>query len=141
MHPVTREKRTRKPPDPRHAEVKAVLVKYWATENPENPELPWGGADAGALGEFLKSNPNRPVEEIKQLLRDRLKSEDHARGEPVFMWIKYLTRYIGGPLNKFKQPKGKPDGRDKPNRADTGKTSANDATLAALERLRGVAGH
>ena len=128
----------RKLPDPRHAEVKLVLAKYWAAENPQGPELPWGPQDAGALGQFLKAVPGFTVEEITQLLRNRLQSDDHARGEPVFVWIKYLTRYLGGPLDKFKQPKkGSLDG--KPNRADQGLARTSSSTSAALARIRGVA--
>ena len=131
--------KTKRQPDPRHTAVKAVLVKYWTAENPSGPELPWGPADAGALGTFLKASPTLDVEQITQLLRNRLVSDDHAAGEPVFVWIKYLTRYLQGPLDKYKQPKRKPDEQAQPNRADKARTHASSATSAALARIRGVA--
>jgi hypothetical protein len=135
--------RTRKPPDPRHAEVVAVLRQYWEVERNELvPDLPWTAADAGALGQFLRGNPTLTVDQVKELLRNRLKSDDHARGEPIFVWIKYLTRYAAGPLDKYKQPKLTTERRTdgKPNRTDERNEQAADATRAALDRIRAVAG-
>ena len=131
--------KSKRQPDPRHTEVKAVLVKYWAAENPDGPDMPWGPADAGALGTFLKASPTLTVEQIKQLLRNRFSSDDHTAGEPVFVWIKYLTRYLRGPLNKFKQLKETKHGEPKPNRADASVGHASSSTAAALARIRGVA--
>ncbi len=127
-------------PDPRHMAVKELLAKYWAAECPSLPELPWGAAEAGALSQFLKSNPALTVEQIADLLRNRFRSEDHAAGEPVFVWVKYLMRYLAGPLNKYRQPmERRTDGQPQPTRADQRNRHAVDATAAALARVRGVA--
>ena len=127
-------------PDPRHTAVKELLAKYWAAECPSSPELPWGPAEAGALAQFLRSNPNMDLERITELLRNRFKSEDHAAGEPIFVWVKYLTRYIEGPLNKYRQPmERRTDGKVKPTRADERNRRAVGATAAALARVSGLA--
>jgi hypothetical protein len=126
-------------PDPRHMAVKELLARYWAAECPSSPELPWGPADAGALAQFLRSSPSMDMRQITVMLTNRFNSEDHALGEPVFVWIKYLTRYIDGPLNKYRQPLNPKergtDGKPKPTRADERNRRAVGATAAALERL------
>jgi hypothetical protein len=90
--------------DPRHGVVKGLLDGYWALECPSIPSLPWGAADAGALGQFLRANPELATEIVAGCLQHRLLSEDHAPGERVHRWIGDLLRYAGGPLNRFKQP-------------------------------------
>jgi hypothetical protein len=84
--------------------VKGLLDSYWLSENPMIPSLPWGPADAGALGMFLRANPTISTEIIATCLQNRLVSEDHAPAERVYRWINDLLRYVGGPLNRFKQP-------------------------------------
>jgi hypothetical protein len=96
--------KVRKSPDPRHSRIKMLLDQYWAEENPAIPSLPWGAADAGALGQFLRANPKLAVEAVERCLRNRLRSEDHAPAERVHRWIGDLLRYSSGPLNRFKQP-------------------------------------
>jgi hypothetical protein len=94
----------RKKADPRHSAIKALLDSYWQRENPMIPSLPWGPADAGALGMFLTANPNLSPDVVATCLEFRLVSLDHAPGERVYRWIGDVLRYAGGPLNQFKQP-------------------------------------
>jgi hypothetical protein len=91
-------------PEPRHSVVKGLLDAYWQRENPAIPSLPWGPADAGALGQFLRANPALSTEIIAECLDNRLRSEDHAPAERVHRWIGDVLRYAAGPLNQFKQP-------------------------------------
>ena len=91
-------------PDPRHRIFKGLLDDYWVAENPSIPLLPWGPADAGALGQFLRANPTLSTDVVKTCLENRLVSEDHAPAERVHRWIGDLLRYASGPLNRFKQP-------------------------------------
>jgi hypothetical protein len=95
----------KKMPDRRHMTVKGMLDEYWQREVPSIPSLPWGAADAGALGQFLKANPDLAVETICKCLVNRLHSDDHAPGERVHIWIGSLLRYAQGPLDRFKLPK------------------------------------
>lgn len=95
----------RKMPDRRHMPVKGFLDEYWQREMPSIPSLPWGAADAGALAQFLRANPDLAVEQIRECLMNRLASEDHAPGERVHVWIGSLLRYAQGPLDRFKLPK------------------------------------
>ena len=131
-------KRERKAADPRHREVWKLLWNYWQAEGNELvPDLPWSAADAGALALFLRANPKLSVEGIGRLLQHRLNSEDHAPGEPVRVWIGSLTRYVQGPLNKYKQLKERKDVQR--TRADERNQHAADATRAALARIPGLA--
>jgi hypothetical protein len=91
-------------PDPRHRVIKGLLDSYWLRENPSIPSLPWGPADAGALGQFLRANPKLTTDIVEECLENRLRSEDHAPAERVHRWIGDLLRYASGPLNRFKQP-------------------------------------
>lgn len=95
----------KKAPDPRHSATKVLLDGYWQNEMRSIPSLPWGAADAGALGQFLKANPALTVETIRECLMNRLASDDHAPGERVHIWIGSLLRYANGPLDRFKLPK------------------------------------
>jgi hypothetical protein len=81
-----------------------MLDAYWRRENPSIPSLPWGPADAGALGQFLTANPSLSPDVVATCLEFRLLSLDHAPGERVYRWIGDVLRYAGGPLNQFKQP-------------------------------------
>jgi hypothetical protein len=94
----------KKMPDRRHMPIKGMLDQYWQRENPMIPSLPWGAADAGALGSFLRANPAITPEVVAACLEHRLQSEDHAPGERVHRWIGDLLRYAQGPLNRYKQP-------------------------------------
>lgn len=101
-------RRDRMPPDPRHAAVKALLANYWAKENPAAPELPWGAAEAGCVGAFLRANPKLDVNVIAVCLFNRLRSEDHAPGEGIFRWFRDVLRYQAAPLDRFRLPKRTP---------------------------------
>ena len=92
----------KKIPDRRHMVVKGMLDTYWREEMPSVPSLPWSAADAGALGQFLKANPELNVRVVEDCLVNRLQSDDHAPGERVHVWIGNLLRYAQGPLDRFK---------------------------------------
>lgn len=98
-------RRDRMPPDPRHAVVKALLQLYWLQENPETPDLPWGAAEAGCVGTFLRANPRVNVDVVARCLDNRLLSEDHAPAERIHRWFGDLLRYSQGPLDRYRLPK------------------------------------
>jgi hypothetical protein len=98
-------RRDRKPADPRHAAVKTLLATYWANENPDSPDLPWGPADAGALAMLLRADPKLDTLTVARCLRHRLESDDHAAGERVYVWIGNLLRYRYAPLDRYRLPK------------------------------------
>lgn len=97
-------RKDRKPADPRHAALKAFLERYWRQETGLG-DIPWGAADAGALGQFLRANPNLELYVIEACLGNRLRSEDHAPGERFYRWIGDLLRYASGPLDRYRLPK------------------------------------
>ena len=134
-------RRTPKSSDPRHCLFRTALEAYWRLQDlhPDFLDLPWSAGDAGALSAFLKANPNLTGQGFTRLLAHRLDSDDYAPGEPVKIWIGSLTRYAQGPLNKYRQPKGRPHAAPQANRADEKRTEAASSTSAALARVRGVA--
>jgi hypothetical protein len=101
-------RRDRLPPDPRHAAVKALLQLYWQKENPETPDLPWGAAEAGCVGTFLRANPRVAVEIVQRCLDHRLLSDDHAPGERIHRWFADVLRYSHAPLDRYRLPKPQP---------------------------------
>ncbi|QNI34496.1 hypothetical protein H7849_11735 [Alloacidobacterium dinghuense] len=95
----------KEPSDHRHATVKSLLAAYWSVENPDTPDLPWGAAEAGCVGAFLRAHPSISVGIIDQCLQHRLTSDDHAPGEGIYRWFRDLLRYKNGPLDRFRLPK------------------------------------
>lgn len=91
-------------PDPRHAAVKAFLERYWRQETGLG-DIPWGAADAGAVGQFLRANPTLSVDVIERCIANRATSDDHAPGERFYRWIGDLLRYAAGPLDRYRLPK------------------------------------
>jgi hypothetical protein len=137
--PERKPAKAAKPVDPRHRETWRLLWDYWQAEHNELvPELPWSAGDAGALAAFLRANPRLSSDGIARLLQHRLDSDDHARGEPVRLWIGSLSRYANGPLNQYRQPK-RSNNNGQPTRADQRTQYAADATRAALRRVSGMA--
>jgi hypothetical protein len=85
--------------------VKELLAEYWSEENPESPCLPWGAAEAGVVGAFLRANPTVTIGVIAQCLNNRLVSDDHAPGEGIYRWFRDVLRYHSAPLDRFRLPK------------------------------------
>lgn len=98
-------RKDRRPADPRHCQVRTLLSWYWTRENPQTPTLPWGAAEAGCVGAFLRANPDLSTDVIKQCLQNRLASDDHAPGEGIYRWFRDLLRYHAAPLDRYRLPK------------------------------------
>ena len=98
-------RKDRPTPDPRHGKVKEMLEQYWHRESPMLPTLPWGPGEAGALGAFLRANPDLDIETIGRCLLHRLASDDHAPAERIYVWIGDVLRYAAAPLDRYRLPK------------------------------------
>lgn len=88
--------------DARHQPVRDAIAAHYA--NAIGKECPWGPAEAGQLGRFLRDNPNLLVRDIVQCIANRFAS-DISRGDPPKVWIATLTRYSEGPIDKYGRPK------------------------------------
>ena len=86
----------------RHAEFKAAIGKYWDSRNP-GVEMPWGPAEGKNLEMWLKESPNTSLEQFTAFLRNRFKSEVNHTERPS-RWIRSVTGYAGGPLDRFSKP-------------------------------------
>jgi hypothetical protein len=87
----------------RHAEFKDAIHAYWKSKNPDVP-CPWDGAEGKHLAMWMKSAPGVTTEQFEIFLRNRYRSEAVNHGERPSRWIRNITQFANGPLNKFKQP-------------------------------------
>jgi hypothetical protein len=87
----------------RHAEFKNAIFEYWKSKN--EVDCPWQQPEGMQLEMWLKSSPSVTVEQFMQMLRHRYKSEvNHA--ERPSIWIRHITGYANGPLDRFRNPLG-----------------------------------
>ncbi|HTV81487.1 MAG TPA: hypothetical protein VME18_02465 [Acidobacteriaceae bacterium] len=121
-------------PDVRHAEFKAATEEYWAAKNANLP-MPWNGGEGAALAELLASNPTLKVEQYRDLLRNRYRSEVNHSERPR-AWLATVTNYASGPLDRFARPLEA--GAHGTNRNSRAKTSGNLDALAAVANEIGV---
>ncbi len=91
-----------KPRDPRHAPCCQAIAEYWQTQNP-NLDMAWG-ATVKNLQRWLSDSPQATVEQFRQFLRNRADSESVNHGEQPPGWIRKLTNYAHGPLDRFGKP-------------------------------------
>lgn len=87
----------------RHAEFKAIILRYWESKNGED-EMPWGPAEGRNLEMWLRESPHTTAEQFTKYLANRFRSEGVVHSDRPSRWIGDVTRYANGPLNQFKQP-------------------------------------
>ena len=90
--------------DPRHAEFREILQRYWEFAN-VGGEMPWGPGEAGQLSNLLKSSPKLDAEQFKLCLYNRHQSDGTNHARRPCEWLSKITNYAAGPLNQFNQPK------------------------------------
>lgn len=96
--------RAKRAVDPRHTPFRDALSAYWRHKNSNADEIPWNGRDAKALSELLAASPNLTLEQFRELLRHRARSQV-AHGDRVYLWIAKVHSYTE-PLNEFNRPGG-----------------------------------
>lgn len=95
----------------RHAEFKVAIFNYWKSKNP-NIDCPWQQAEGVQLEMWLKASPNTPIEQFKKMLRNRYRSPDVTHSERPSVWIKNITNFAHGPLDRYgRKPNGGNNGR------------------------------
>jgi hypothetical protein len=86
----------------RHKEFKLAIFKYWQSKNGDI-DCPWGPAEGAQLEMWLRQSPNVTSEQFTQMLRNRYRSEVN-HGERPSVWIKNITAFTGGRLDRFGKP-------------------------------------
>jgi len=94
--------------DPRHIACKEEINKYWKSRNKD--EMPWDGAEGGALGKLLSASPDLTPQRLNQLLRNRYLSEVTHSDRPS-KWLASIHSFANGALDRFGKPKGIPNAR------------------------------
>lgn len=100
--PSARKRTGAKEPDPRHIQFREQTAKYWQLKNSDR-EMPWNGQSAKALADLLAANPLLDVDTFTELLRNRWKSDLNHFEAPA-IWLRRITDFAGGPLDRFGQP-------------------------------------
>lgn len=102
-------------PDTRHKDFTAVVDAYWKRKNPGIREWFTDGFGKN-LKQLLKDNPSLTVEMFESWVSNRENSLDVTHSEDPKVWILYVKKYAGGPLNGFGRPitqKGNGNGNGK----------------------------
>jgi hypothetical protein len=86
--------------DERHTAFKEAIRRYWDSKN-TGVEMPWGPAEGKQLGMWLREAPHVTLEQFTGFLRNRYKS-DVNHGERPCQWLKWITSYGPGPVDRFK---------------------------------------
>lgn len=108
----SRVKRERKPANPKYTVFKGLIFDAWKEwENPLEP--PWDGAEGKQLGMMLGANPKLGPEGFRRLLQYRARSHGVNLAERPSRWLRSLTDYAKGPLNKFRQPEETDNGANR----------------------------
>jgi hypothetical protein len=113
--------------DERYVSFKEAIRAYWDHKNPNLP-LIWGKEEGQNLGIWLRQASTVTLDQFRQMLRNRAKSEV-GHGDRPMKWILQITSFANGPLDRFNKPLegGKPNGRSNPQ-------SKQDATVDAVKK-------
>lgn len=110
-------------PDPRHSIVRERFKALWLAHaamtgqrgSPAPETAPWNGRDAGILSKLLTDNPSWTSKFLTYCLESYYFSEAINGGDPFHLIAPKLTRYSGGPLDRFNRLKPRPrDSEDVP---------------------------
>ena len=85
----------------RHRQFKTAIFSYWRSKN--QIDCPWGQPEGRQLEIWLRANPAILVDEFTAILRNRFKSEVNHSERPS-KWIRNVTDYATGPLDRFGKP-------------------------------------
>jgi hypothetical protein len=120
----------------RHVRIREMIQEAYKEHNHETPTCPWDGAEGKQLDSLLKKTPDWPETLFAQCLANLYASDGFPRGTPPREFIGQLPKYIGGPLNEFKNAKGAVN-----ETGAKGRVARNLATIArAADRISGRAG-
>ena len=113
-------------PDPRFAQFKTALERYWSSENTELA-MPWDGSEARRLNELLHAMPSLKLPEFERMLSNRARSDVPQSIRPRG-FLGNITAYAGGPLDRY----GKIICQPASSEASVGKNPDSDEDLYAL---------
>jgi hypothetical protein len=103
----TSKKESKKTPSAK-ADERFTPVQEFIKRCCEHAKVPlvWDGAEGKQLSAWLKAAPTVPLEEVKELVRNRFRSRDDPPGRRPCKWIPYLGDYASGPLDRFNKREG-----------------------------------
>lgn len=84
--------------DARHAPIRELIKQIH--EETFKMQCPWGPAEAGQLGNLLRTIPGVGMPELEVMVRNRFRSEGISPESPR-VWLANMTSYGSGPLDKF----------------------------------------
>ena len=87
----------------RHKEFKAAIGLYWQSKNP-GVDMPWGAPEGKSLEMWLKESPNTTIDQFREYLRNRFRSEVNHTERPS-IWLRRVTDYATEPQDRFGKPK------------------------------------
>jgi hypothetical protein len=85
--------------DPRHSMVRTFIQTCY--EKLCGIKAPWAGPEAKMLSQLLKDNPSWTYDQIRRMVWNRFRSENHPRSEAPRRWLNNVSAYIDGPLDRF----------------------------------------
>jgi hypothetical protein len=91
---------------PLHSHVRALIRNVWLRHNPNVPTCPWDGKEGKLLDTLLKKTPQWTLEHYRRCLENLFASDHFTVSTPPGEFILLLPKYLNGPLNEFKNPKG-----------------------------------
>jgi hypothetical protein len=91
---------------PLHSHVRALIRNTWLRHNPNVPTCPWDGKEGKLLDTLLKKTPQWTLEHYRRCLENLFASDHFTVSTPPGEFILLLPKYLNGPLNEYKNPKG-----------------------------------
>lgn len=88
--------------DARHSIFKMAIWDYWKSKN--SIDCPWGVPEGRTLDIWLSSCPNITIEQFREMLRNRYRSQVNHADRPS-LWISRITSYANGPVHDRNAPK------------------------------------
>jgi uncharacterized protein YdaU (DUF1376 family) len=110
--------KTRPETDPRFGSFRDEFFKFWKEVNRKviaegkvSPACPWGPRERSELARWLAINTAVSLPMLQALLLHRAASELVVASQPPYIWIKDLSSYAYGPLDRYKKPQRSRPGR------------------------------
>lgn len=99
----TRSQSATIPADERHAPCREAVAAYWRHHNPDH-QLPWDGSEGKTLASLLRAMPALNLDQFRDMLRARSRSERVNHADRPRLWLQNITRYSQGPLDGYGKP-------------------------------------
>jgi uncharacterized protein YdaU (DUF1376 family) len=89
--------------DPRYTKFVKILENYWRDKN--TIPLIFDKTEGKNLNDLLAADQHLTAEQFASCLQNRAESDGVAHGERPRVWLGNVTKYAGGPLDRFGRTK------------------------------------